>query len=116
MSERKIVKVEEFKKDATERFGEDGKKWMYKCPSCGTEQCYEDFRKIEGFTEDEIKGYIGFSCIGRFDNNKGCNWTLGGLLQIHTLEIETPDGERHKHFELADSVTSVAKEISEDSC
>ena len=36
--------------------------------------------------------------------NQGCDWTLGGLLQIHEIEIETDDGERHVHFDLAGEV------------
>jgi hypothetical protein len=31
----------------------------------------------------------------------GCNWTLGGLFQMHALEVVTEDGERHPRFEVA---------------
>lgn len=58
------------------------------CPSCKTVQTGNDLVAAgAGNNFEEIQGYIGFSCIGRFDKEKGCDWTLGGLFQIHELEI-----------------------------
>lgn len=82
------------------------------CPMCDTIQsprmliqegvgaCYETVRTI-----------IGFRCVGRFTGkgspsvekgkNHGCNWSLGGLLHMHRLEVSTPGGEIIPCFELA---------------
>jgi hypothetical protein len=63
-----------------------------------------------GSTFDDVQRSLGFSCVGRFtgagsprnvpDGNP-CNWTLGGLFRVHQLEVVTPDGVKHPHFELA---------------
>ena len=108
---RIAIKLADFVNEAKKRFGDDNRKWKFKCPSCGAIQSAEDFSQLDCFKDKkgEINKFIGFSCIGRFTREnekekfKGCNWTLGGLFQIHALEIEDNDGKMHKHFELADS-------------
>lgn len=83
-----------------------------KCPMCGTIQCANDLLAAgAGATFDEIEKYLGFSCVGRWTNagphqpgtppGKGCDWTLGGLFQMHKLEVITEDGQHHPRFELA---------------
>ena len=62
-----------------------------------------------GETEDDVEPFVGFSCVGRWTGKgsalgtdaprgEGCNWTLGGLFQLHKLVVITPDGERHPRF------------------
>lgn len=117
----KTMTQQEFLAEAKRRFGEDPKKWKFVCPACGTIQSVQQLLDAlinVGFKKDDVHGYIGYSCIGRFTKagdvgisakhlkrpwNKGCNWTLGGLLQIHTLEIVMEDnGNRRPCFEFAD--------------
>jgi hypothetical protein len=85
----------------------------FKCPACGTIQSGHDLIKAgAGKTFEDIEPYLAFSCVGRWTHRKpppethgtqeGCNWTLGGLFRIHTLEVITPDGKRPT-FELATS-------------
>lgn len=95
------------------RFGADAKQWTFVCPMCKTRQSANDFYAA-GFKPGtgEVNKYLGFSCIGRFTNagehktgtppGKGCNWTLGGLFQIHELEIILPDGKRSACMEIAE--------------
>jgi hypothetical protein len=72
----------------------------FKCPRCGTLQSAQDLIDAGvGKTIDDVEKYLAFSCIGRFTEMKGCNWTLGGLFKLHELEVVTPDGERHPRFE-----------------
>jgi len=82
-----------------------------KCPLCGTIQSAADLIRVgAGKDFEEVEGYIGFSCIGRWTNagsfkeenppGKGCDWTLGGLLQLHQLEVITEEGEKHPRFEI----------------
>lgn len=83
--------------------------FAFKCPICATVQSLTSFA-CAGAKADEAEKYIGFSCIGRVtgagaprkepDGNP-CNWTLGGLLQIHNLVVLDEDGKPHPHFEIA---------------
>lgn len=74
----------------------------FKCPRCGTLQCAQDLIDAgAGSDIDEVEKYLAFSCVGRWSDSKGCDWTLGGLFQIHTLEVVTPDGKHHPRFEPA---------------
>ena len=71
----------------------------HQCPICGTLQSANDLIEAgAGKDYDEVRGILGFSCIGRFDKTKGCDWTLGGLLHLHNLEVLTPDGKKHPVF------------------
>ena len=96
----KTITFEEWEAEGIRRFGEKKRNWKFICPSCKAIQCGQDFIDL-GMDINEIPKYLGYSCIGRFNNKKtGCDWTLGGLLQIHEIEI-TMDGEIHKRFEFA---------------
>ena len=81
----------------------------FKCPACGTVQSGRSLIDAgAGETFDSVERYVAGSCIGRFNGagsadfknrspapgKQGCNWTLGGLLQIHELVVQTPDGDR----------------------
>lgn len=77
---------ENWMKKAEQLFGKDVRKWEFICPSCGTVQTPQELLDT-GMTKKSAGAYIGFSCIGRFNDKRGCNWTLGGLLRIHKLEI-----------------------------
>lgn len=81
------------------------------CPRCKTIQSARDLIEAgAGADFEAVSGYLGFSCVGRFTgagsprktpDGKPCNWTLGGLFSLHELEVITPDGKHHPHFELA---------------
>lgn len=94
------ITFEEWEKEGTERFGEKKRNWKFICPSCKTVQTGQDFIDLTTLKIEEIPNYLGFSCIGRFTEKKGCNWTLGGLFQIHELEINR-EGEIYRRFEFA---------------
>jgi hypothetical protein len=82
------------------------------CPMCKTVQSARDFIAAgAGADFESVEKYLGFSCVGRFTgagsprhkkpDGQPCNWTLGGLFRLHTLEVVTPDGKHHPSFELA---------------
>lgn len=86
--------------------------YAFKCPVCGTLQSATDLIKAGvGSTFEEVETSLAFSCVGRFTNagphkkdeppGRGCDWTLGGFLHAHTLEVVTLDGKHHAHFEVA---------------
>lgn len=98
-----VITLEDFKAKAIELFGKDPIKWKFKCPRCGESQSAEDFLDA-GLDKNDVEKYIGFSCIGRFIDvaeEKGCDWTLGGLFQMHDIEISDDNGKSHPHFDLA---------------
>ncbi len=88
----------------TELFGPDRKQWKFQCVACGHEQSVVSIRAAHPeLTADRVDGVVTFSCEGRLatpprkrekrpDPAKGCDWTLGGLFQIHQLEVADPDG------------------------
>ncbi|MDT1061162.1 VVA0879 family protein [Paracoccus sp. CPCC 101403] len=81
------------------------------CPVCGTVQSARDLIAAgAGLNFEDVERYLGFSCVGRWTDagparknpdGKPCNWTLGGLFQLHRLEVVDDDGSRHPRFEVA---------------
>ena len=106
----KQIKREDWINEAVRRFGDDPKKWKFKCVNCGNVQCIDDLEKL-GVKNPE--NYVYFSCIGRFmKNSKGeignkkspCNYTLGGLFNFTKLYVVDDKGEKHSVFEFADEI------------
>jgi hypothetical protein len=81
------------------------------CPMCKTVQSAADLIAAGAGTDfDAVERYLGFSCVGRWTDagpprntpdGKPCNWTLGGLFTLHTLEVVDEDGKAHPRFEPA---------------
>lgn len=88
--------------------------FAFKCPMCGTVQSSHDLIKAgAGKDFEEVFKYLGFSCFGRFtkagpprktNDGQPCNWTLGGLLRMHKLEVVDDEGTHHPHFEPATKI------------
>lgn len=93
----KTMTVDEWNREGKKRFGDNTKDWKFKCVACGNVQSMRDF---EGLVDDP-GNYVHFSCIGRLKNGVGCNWTLGGFLQTHELEVIDNEGNAHPMFEFA---------------
>jgi hypothetical protein len=84
------------------------------CPMCKTVQSAADLIAAgAGPDYASVERYLGFSCVGRFigagsprsaPDGKPCNWTLGGLFEVHELEVVTEDGKHHPHFEVASAL------------
>jgi hypothetical protein len=92
--------------------GVEREHYAFKCPMCGTVQSASSLIAAGvGPDFEAVEPKLGFSCVGRFTGKAspteekgkghGCNWTLGGLFTLHTLEVVTPDGEYHPRFEPA---------------
>lgn len=106
----KTMTLDDFQAECMERFP-SSLQTAVKCPMCETIQTAQDFINAgQGHSFDDVQGLLGFSCIGRYTgagtprakpDGKPCNWTLGGLFRMHKLEVVTPDGKAHPHFELA---------------
>lgn len=105
------VTVEKFKEEMLAQGMTTHVDVAFVCPLCGTVQSARDLIAAgAGNDFDSVEKYLAFSCVGRFTgaqqprkvrDGRPCNWTLGGLFKLHTLEVLTPDGHRHPRFELA---------------
>lgn len=91
--------LEQWREKAVSLFGKDPLDWKFKCVRCGHVQKGRDFKRLVENPMD----FAFFSCIGRWKEDVGCDWTLGGLLQIHEVEVVTEKGEKVPSFEFADS-------------
>lgn len=92
ISERRRITFAEFKTELQNQ-GVPREHFAVRCVQCGTVQSRQDF--VDAGIHPTIKDaqkHWGYSCIGRWVAGKGCDWTLGGLFQIHTLEIDFEDG------------------------
>ena len=98
---RRRITRDEWLAEGTSRFGPKGRDWKFKCVRCGNVQSAHDFLAL-GMPIEEIPKFVFFSCIGRWTKERGCDWTLGGLFQIHTLEVIDEKGEIVPVFEFAD--------------
>ncbi len=94
------ITLAEWRKEGLERFGDRWSLWKFKCVRCGHIQTGIDFKEL-ALSPEEIERVVFFSCIGRMKKGIGCDWTLGGLLTIHSVEVIDPDGKVTPVFEFA---------------
>ena len=90
------VTFDQWVKQGEELYGKSRLKWKLICPRCKT------VITVEEYPEKVRDGAAGFSCIGRYVKDKGCDWSLGGLFTIHTKEVVTDDGNANPIFRFAD--------------
>lgn len=113
------IRLSDFRARLKEQGVSDRLHAAFKCPLCKTVQSMQSFI-CAGVSADEAEKYIGFSCVGRMTkagsprktpDGKPCNWTLGGLFQLHELEVIDAEGRHHPHFEIATPEEAQALEI-----
>lgn len=98
-SELVTISAADWKAKAADLFGDDPKQWRFKCPMCGETQTWQDFIDND-IKEPETVFY--YSCIGRWVEGRGCDWTLGGLFRIHKVEVIDDKGNSVPVMEFAD--------------
>lgn len=115
------ISLEEAHKRMREQGVSASRHYAFICPICHTVQSMASLVKA-GAKPDSVESYIGFSCEGRFSgigsyhtkgrskDTRGCDWTLGGLFRLHTLEIEYENGEIGPRFEIAGATEAQALE------
>lgn len=107
----KTISIERYRELLAAQGVDDPLDYAVKCPACGTVQSRRDYASA-GAAPDAIASMFGFNCIGRFTGRGGdptpggndgqcCNWTLGGLLSIHTMEVVQGTQQRFPVFEPA---------------
>lgn len=98
LKERRRMSQAEWLQEGARLFGKDPMQWKFKCVVCGHVQTGQDFAGIDRI---DPMNTVYFSCLGRWKKDVGCDWTLGGLFQIHVLEVVTEDGKAMPCFEFA---------------
>lgn len=94
--------------------------YAFICPMCGTIQSMASLVDA-GVSKEKVHEYIGFSCEGRWregnppteakkKNSRGCNWTLGGLFQLHNFQVQWEDGHIQPFFSPANKEQAKALE------
>lgn len=92
MPERRRIEHKDWIAEGKERFGDDPMEWRFQCVRCGHVQTGRDFMEA-GLSKEDAKARMYFSCIGRVNGGEsGCDWSLGGLFQLHTLEVVDEEG------------------------
>lgn len=101
-----------FAREARKRYGEDAewKDIWFQCPVCKIKTQGKEWLEFGKRGES----MLAFSCIGRlketdqnFETGKelqpvGCNYTNGGLFQLHEIEIhDEAENHIHKFFNFA---------------
>jgi hypothetical protein len=76
----KKIPLMEWLEEGESLFGKDRIKWRFKCSICGNTQTGEEMIKF--MSKEEVDSRVHFSCIGRWDDTQGCDYTLGGLFVI----------------------------------
>lgn len=98
---RKVMTRAEWMEEGRRLYGDDPRKWQFKCVQCGNIQSHESVTARNPDIGD-TSSWIFFACEGRHTPGIGCDWTLGGLFQIHNLEvIDERDGKHVQCFEFA---------------
>lgn len=80
---KKVMTLEEWRKEGKKRFGEDIMKWKFVCPMCGHVASVQEF--VDAGAEDPDSAYQ--ECIGRYigkgspvsGDASGCNWVAYGF-------------------------------------
>jgi len=81
----------------------------FTCPMCRTVQSMALLAQA-GVPQDKLEAQVGFSCVGRVlgsgpasadrtpgkPDGVGCDWSLGGLLSLHEVEVDMGDGKPHR--------------------
>lgn len=86
--------------------------YTFKCVRCGHVQSAASL--VRYISADKALNTAYFACEGRFNRDVDCDWTLGGLFQIHKLEVLSDAGHVVPVFEPAspeEAQTLMAKNI-----
>lgn len=111
-SERTVKKLADWTAEAERLFGPKASEWRFKCVQCGETQTAKDFHDA-GLTQDEAMSRAYFSCIGRLIKGRGCDWSLGGLLKFHSVEVLDEEGHLRPVFDFANPLPAPPPSILE---
>lgn len=95
MNDVRKITYEEWETEAKSLFGDVKPRfWKFVCSNCGHVQSGWEMMKMYPDKGDYIKNSVFMSCEGRL-GGEGCDWSLGGLFQIHKTEVLSPETGRY---------------------
>ena len=94
-----VYTMDEWKKEATRRFGPDKMNWKFKCPACSHIQSMRDFSNAHLEPERAITNCASRYGIGGI---KTCKWTTGGFLRFNQTYVIDKEYFPHLVFDFAD--------------
>ena len=114
MNDKTEYTLEEWRAEATRRFGEDWMKWKFVCPVCEYVAAVQDWKDAGAPVQS-----AAFSCVGRWkganpETAKGdvgpngikgkgpCNYAGGGLFRLNPITVIDPDGVKLFAFAFAE--------------
>lgn len=106
----KFMLYKDWVEELNRRFGKDAKQWRFKCVQCGHIQTIQDFLN-HNIEHPESK--VFYNCIGRYVSGIGCDWSLGGLLQINTMTV-IRDGQPIPVFEMDEEPNTTTDETKDN--
>ena len=71
--------LEEWRREAQERFGDKTADWKFRCSRCDNIQSAQDFVEV-GVRPEEAIDIVYQECIGRHKTSSECNWAAFGFL------------------------------------
>lgn len=83
-------------KEGTSLFGADPMQWKFICPVCGHIASTKEWMDA-GATS----GAVAFSCIGRWQEGVGCDYSGGGFIGLNPVTVLHEDGTTQCVFEFA---------------
>ena len=93
-----LIDFEKYVAELIEKHGDNYKDWKFKCCKCNNIASVREY--IDEGVNDPANTAIT-NCIGRYNKHKGCDWTTGGLFQLHKIMVLS-DGLPLPVFEIAD--------------
>lgn len=101
------ISIDDWFKKGEELFGSNRDDWKFKCARCGHVQSATTARERapgidDGADPGWLRNHLARNCEGRLTSGVGCDWSLGGLFQIHKLEVIDDDGSPVPVFEFAE--------------
>lgn len=107
--------LDEWRAEASRRFGSDVRTWRFVCPICGGTQSLADFEALPADSRPKDPSEVFYySCIGRWiagaprafggkpTAETHCDYTLGGLFCIAKRVVRGEDGHQVPVFEFAE--------------
>jgi hypothetical protein len=85
----------------TKFYGEDPRRWTFRCLACGHTQSFESVSARNPALRN-ASSWIYFTCEGAFTAGVGCDWALGSVYTLHRLEVISENGAVAPVFEFAD--------------
>ncbi len=102
--------------EAERRYGTSLRNVRFKCPCCGFLQSGQDFIDL-GMTPDDAASRVGFSCIGRWQQEPArdafgegpgpCSYAGGGLFRVSPIAVDVEGRDEPVYvFDFADEPLS----------